>query len=163
MFRKLRIPIVIVVTALLTEAVGLAVQAAVPGALRPSGVTRYAVASANDSVSMSSTSWVDIPGLSQSITIPSGKRGDVFISFCGNGEVVAGSPLSWVRAMVGGRMTEPPAFALSGSGNDTDCAEFYKLNVAAGTKNVRMQWGLFGAGTLSVHARVMIVTVNIHD
>jgi len=169
MFRKLRIPIVIVVTALLTQAVGLAVQAAVPGALRPPGTSRYAAVAAEDEVSISGAlDWEDLPGMSQSITIPTGKRGDVFVFFCGMSASTGGAfTLMYVRAMVGGSSAAPSSLRLNSSSSyfeEARCAGFHKLNIPAGAKAVHMEWmvnDLTGAPKMSV--RNMIVIVNLHN
>ena len=166
MLRKLRIPIIIVVTAVLTQAIGFAVHAGLPDTLRPAGSTRYAVASA-DSDFTDSTTWSTIAGLSQSISIPAGKYGDVFISYCADQNGTFAGELLRVRALLGGSSALPASALLpveSTSFYVTKCASFYKLNVPDGSRTVRMQWAAQSEGEKNwiVQGR-MIVTINIHD
>ena len=166
MLRKMKIPIIVIVIVLLNQAAGYAVHAAMPDAFRPAGTTRYAVVSASDEVSTSSYGWVNIPGLSQSITIPSGKRGDIMILFCGVIKVSTSPMNQWVSAQVGGSRATPSAVLLETTAlaRESRCSNFYKLNVAAGTKTVRMQWSIDSpAATQYLTERSMIVIVNIHD
>ena len=143
-----------------------AASAAVPSTLRPAGTTRYAVAGAQNQVTTQSTSFIPIPDMSQSIVIPSGKRGDVFVTFCGMSTIDLNSASLNVRAMVGNSLTMPEYVTLTSDTDEsqTRCASFYKLNVAAGTKNIRMDWRITnGTATQYMYGRTMFVIVNLHN
>jgi len=167
MLHKLRFVIAGLVIILINQAVSFAVSASVPDSFRPSGSTRYAVASASDTVPTSSLTFVNIPNLSQSITIPSGKQGDVFVSFCSQLNVNLPSVFVYARALVGSSQASPGSMTLDGAtypSTQTRCATFYKLNVAEGTKTVRMQWAISNAAAaVFAYQRSMLVTVNIHN
>lgn len=127
------------------------------------GTTRYAVVSATNNIYTNFNTFVGLPGLSTTITIPSGKKGDVMVSFCG--EVWSDGYLV-VRALIGGVVAAPPQMELFNGGNDFEsrCANFYRLNVPSGNVPVKMQWmGLYSyAGTQWIIDRTMMVTANIH-
>ena len=100
MLQKLKIPIIIVVTAILTQLAGYAVHAAMPDALLPAGTTRYAVIYATSGVIIhDSDGWVDMPGMIKYITIPSGQTADVIVIFCGL-QGVETSGILFTRALV---------------------------------------------------------------
>jgi hypothetical protein len=167
MFSKLKIPIIIVVTAVMTQLAGYAAHAAMPNAFLPAGTTRYAFVSTAAQASTTSMSFVSLPGLSTSITVPAGKHADVFILFCGD---MITESFTVVRALVGGSrgapiemlVREPSASPLGGG--ETGCANFLKKDVAAGTHTVAMQWR--GAGGVAgayqtIWDRSMVVITNI--
>lgn len=142
-----------------------AVSAAMPGALLAAGTTRYAFVSAVAQTDTASTSFVNLPGLSTTISIPAGKTADVFILFCGD---TVTTNFTSVRALVGGsRATPAEAWirepAASGGGNETGCANFLKKDVPSGTQTIAMQWrGSSAAAWHSMFDRTMVVIANIH-
>ena len=162
-----RITLVIASAALImsTLAVIPRASAAVPDSLRPLGVTRYAFAAGTGTIDTASSTYVPVTGLTQSIVIPSGKRGDVFVFFCAFGQVGSAPSTLSVRAMQGGSVMGGGLLeTYSVPEGETRCANFYKLNVGAGTKNVHMEYSLVsGIGPVYLSSRHMIVVVNIHD
>jgi hypothetical protein len=145
-----------------------AVSAAVPSTFLTSGTTRYAFVSTATVTSTTSTSFVNLSGLSTTIAIPAGKTADVFILFCGD---TMTESYTLVRALVGGnraspvemQVREPPADPLGGG--ETGCANFLKKDVPAGTQTVSMQWrgaGAFPGSQQQMFDRSMVVIANIH-
>jgi len=150
--------------ALLSAGIGYAVSAGVPVTLRPAGTTRYAFMT-SDALRFSQTPHTWEPTLlSTSVTIPSGKTADVAVLFCSfndpNGQYI------YVRAKIGGALLEPDiagegvALRLGGE-PQTNCVNFYKPNVAAGTKTIRVEW-LAQNAEAYLRGRSMQVTLNIH-
>lgn len=145
-----------------------AVSAAVPSAFLTTGTTRYAFVSTAAATSTTSTSFVNLSGLSTTISIPAGKTADVFILFCGD---TVTESFTLVRAVVGGsraspiemQIREPPADPLGGG--ETGCANFLKTGVPSGTQTVAMQWrgaGAFPGKQHQMFDRSMVVIANIH-
>jgi hypothetical protein len=169
MFQKLRPGILSVVTIVVSVVASLAanraVSAARPESLLTAGTARFALASATGSVSTTTwTSWVDLPGMAVSFTIPSGKRGDVMVVFCG---VSSTNSQLDVHAVVGGLVASPGAGArlVSASGPaENRCATFYKVGVVGtgSPMTVKMQWTGGTPGTQSMTSRSLVVIVNIH-
>jgi hypothetical protein len=89
--RKLRFVIGGLLVVIASGVVSYAVSASVASAALPAGATRYAVAGAmtGSPDSTTSTTFVALSGLSTTVKIPSGKRGDVM------GLVCAILPISW--------------------------------------------------------------------
>src|SRR5215210_7576407 len=91
--------------ALLAIGVALGVSATALGVeignrtLRPAGTTRYAWDSSATAVNTPSTSLVDMPDLSQSVAVPSGKKADLFITFSGSMNT---SSAGYIQAVVDG-------------------------------------------------------------
>ena len=167
MKRKLLIGSIALFIAFTTFALGYVASAAqiLPLGLQPAGTVRVGAVSAFDPINTSSTSFVDLPGLTNSFSIPAGKHGDLIIQF--SGEVNSPSAL-YVRALVDGSVADPnnagngpQVFWGLGGGATTQGFNFYKFAVAAGAHTVKMQWaGLSGSQFMSY--RSMIVVVNIH-
>lgn len=145
-----------------------AVSAAVPNAFLATGTTRYAFVSTAANASTTSTSFVNLPGLSTTIAVPAGKTADVFVLFCGD---IVTESFTLVRAVVGGtraspvemQVREPPADPLGGG--ETGCANFMRKDVPAGTQTVTMQWrgaGAFPGSQQQMFDRSMVVIANIH-
>ena len=102
----------------------------------------------------------DMAGMATSITIPSGKKGDVMVVFCAENSVSSPGYIQ-VRAMAGGSLLSSPVYLDAATSVTNHCASFYKLNVPAGPRTVRMEWQ---AGTeASLWDRNIIVIVNIHN
>jgi len=166
MLHKFRFVIAGVIIILVNQVVSFAVSASMPVSLRPAGTTRYAMVTASNATSTSvQLSWADISSLSQTITIPSGKRGDVMVLFCGATTSDESGVSQYVRALVGGAAASPSESVMVPTGQKTKhCANFYRLNVPEGTRNVRMQWhNSWEIATHRMYDRSMIVIVNIHD
>ena len=147
MLQKLKIPIIIVVTAILTQLAGYAVHAAMPDALLPAGTTRYATASAS-SVEQTTyaAGWLDLPGMTKYITIPTGKTADVIVVFCG--EAISDSTdLVSARALIRDVVASPSEVILVYDFIywSNRCGVFYKANVAAGSPAVKIQWRADGS------------------
>ena len=149
-----------------TVSVGFAVSAAAPDSFRPAGTTRYAVASGSASAYTKSLSWVDIPDLATSITVPAGMRADVFVDFCAVAYTVNADDDMAVRALVGASTPTPSEmlFHFVTVDWESQCATFERLNVPEGTRTVHMQWrGSITQGGQYMSSRNMIVTANIHN
>lgn len=161
MLQKFKLPIVILVIVVLNQAAGYAVHAAMPETLLASGTTRYAVAQATGMIYMSSTSLVDT-GLSKTITIPAGKTGDVMVFFCANTQ---SQSYAYAYALVGSVGASPGLVQLRNHGDvgsESQCVNFYRLGVPAGTKTVKIQWKGYDTLGQWMYQRSMIVIVNIH-
>ncbi len=163
MLRKFKIPIIIVVTAVLTQAVGFAVQAAMPSAFLPSGTTRYAVAQSTAGQLTWSPSW--LPLLSQSIVLPGGKTADIMVIFCGNGWTNSNLTALQVKVQIAGVVASPGVvnFAAESGVIEGHCAAFYRSGGVAGTVPVRVYWRSTNGPTYSVNMsqRSMIIIANI--
>ena len=150
--------------ALLSAGIGYAVSAGVPVTLRPAGTTRYAFMTLDTVRGINSTFTWEPTLLSTSVTIPSGKQADVAVLFCSlndpNGLGI------YVRAKIGGALLEPEiggeGMPLNVAGPyQTNCVNFLKTNVSAGTKTVRVEWFAQHAEAY-LWGRSMQVTLNIH-
>jgi len=163
MLNRFKIPVIVVATVLLNQVVSRAVSAGTPAAFLPPGTTRYAVASASSGANTTSGSMSNLPGMSASITIPEGRRGDVFVLFCGD---LYTTSTTLVQAMIGGTVALPGALQLRasppGGFSESRCGNFYKLNVGAGTKTIRIQWASTPGQLSTMLNRSLLVTVNIH-
>ena len=107
MLQKLKIPIIIVVTAILTQLAGYAVHAAMPDALLAAGTTRYAAISyPGVDIVADYEGWVDMTGMIKYIAIPTGHTADVLVIFCGNSRHDRNRRTVYARAMIG---TPPPS------------------------------------------------------
>jgi hypothetical protein len=160
MIRTSRLVVAGLLVVLTSGLVSYAVSAAVPGALLTAGTTRYAVSQGLNHVTTFETVFKNLPGLSTTITIPGGKKGDVMIVFCGQATTTA---IMHVRALVGGAVASPGQVLLhENSPQAGNCAIFSKLGVSAGTKTVTMQWQTYSGSVSDMYARSMIVIVNLH-
>ncbi len=161
MWRKFKLPVVILVIVLLNQVVGYAVKAAMPETLLPAGTTRYAVTSSGAPLLTFSNVFTNVSGASTYIGIPVGKLGDVFVTFCAEAYSGTVSALQ-VRAIIGGAVaipTETNFYEAQLIANQ--CAPFYRLNLGAGTHNVRIQWRATN-GFADLYDRTMTVITNIH-
>lgn len=164
MQHKLKLGVAAVGIIVMTLAMSPTVLAAMPESFVAKGYTRYAAVGATNTVTTTQTTYQDIPNLTTSIKIPSGKKGDVFVFFCGS--VTSESTVD-VKALVGGAGTSPAQMTLRGNSTsgESRCANFFLLGVSAGPKDVKMQWkdgGVIGTNTQAMTSRSMIVVVNIH-
>lgn len=166
MFQRSKLAVAGVVMAMLILLSNNPAAAAVQQTLLTAGTTRYAAVSTDVHAYTTSTSFVDLPGLSTGITIPAGKVGDVMIFFCGD---TATGSYTTVRALVGGVAAAPSLMQIrantSTGGGESGCANFYKLKVASGSPTVKMQWRgdpSYPGKQQHMWERSMIVIVNIH-
>ena len=164
MLHRSRSLIAAVLVVITSAIVSYAVSASMPDALLAAGSTRYAAASSNTPETIvAADGWEDLPGMTKYITIPSGKTADVMVTFCGE---VSADPatVSTARAMVRDALASPTSFTLKVAvvTFSSQCATFYKTNVAAGSPAVKIQWTATGPGTVVMSKRSMIVVVNIH-
>jgi hypothetical protein len=158
--RKFRFVIAGLTIIVANQALGYAVQAARPETALAAGNTRYYVAQAASLVSTGSKLWQDIPGMSTTITMPSGKHGDVMLLFCGVA-ATAGEDLL-LRATIGGTPAVPQDTVLTEwTAAASNCAFFYKLGLATGSKAVKVQWHATSV-YISLVQRSLMVMVNMH-
>jgi len=150
-----------------TLALSSSVSAAVANSLRPAGSTRYAMVQSTTEAydNAVDSGFEDMPGMATSISVPTGKKGDVMVVFCG---ATSAESAAWIalRAKAGGSVLSPTAVHVDAEldavfNPRNHCATFYRNNLPEGTRTVKMQW-YTGTGA-SVWDRNMIVTVNIHD
>ena len=168
---KLKIVAVIllmaVVTVVATVTATRMVSAAAPTVVLSSGTTRYAAVSSTTLLSPAGlgAAFVDVPALSQSFTVPSGKKADVLIYFCGETRT---SDLITVRGVVvtgaGTVIASPPQMKLQDPSVVADlvsrCANFYRQGVS-GAVTVKIQWRGMG-GPSQMQNRSMILIFNIY-
>ena len=144
--------------------VSYAVSASAPSAFLTAGTTRYAAVSASTTETVDDADgWVDVPGMTKYISIPSGKTADVMIIFCGNANTVGVDQL-WTRALIRDAVAAPSVIGLLPADTklSNQCAFFYKTNVTAGSPAVRIQWSTSGSPGPIMHERSMFVIANIH-
>ena len=165
MLKKLKIPIIIAVTALLTQFAGYAVQAAMPPAFLPAGTTRYAVLyNFTPQTLYGSSVYQDIPGTTKYITIPGGQTADLLISVCAQVAVSTGDGVQ-VRALVRGQPATPGLVSFDpGTTYQQECATFSMTGVTAGQPPIKLQVHVGGAypDNVLVDEVHMIVTANLH-
>ncbi len=135
-----------------------------PALFLASGTTRYATATAEDPQNTTSTSFVNIPNLSTTITIGTGKTADLMIDFSGE---LNGCSAIFVRAVVDGATTSPSSaqvfWPLAGLGAASHGFTFVKKAVKSGTHTVAIQWQeLSNCAQAFISSRSMVVTANIH-
>ena len=142
----------------------LVVSAAMPDALLPAGSTRYGAVgvAATSATGTNSASFTNLPGLSTTITIPAGKKGDVMVFFCGTIDASTNN-YAYVRAKVGSSVARPDEVVAweFNSTQQNSCVNFFKTGVDAGTHTVKMQWKSDNGTIIGAWARSMIVIVNV--
>jgi hypothetical protein len=165
MLQKLKIPIIIVVTSILTQVVGYAVHAAMPEALLPAGSTRYAAAYGTSAESVGFGVWANMPGMTKYVSIPAGKTADVIVIFCGDVSTAPATQLQ-LRAVIRDVAMAPDFVTLLDSKGTTSnqCAVFQKSNVGEGSPAVKIQWAVNGIAAPFgyVNKRSLLVILNIH-
>jgi hypothetical protein len=162
MFQKLKIPIIIVITALVTQLADRVVEAAAPSAFLPAGTIRLATAASSAVENIYNyEGWQDLPGMTKYVTIPGGQVADVVVTFCAAVSATDTGRL-YTRAFIGGSLAAPSSVTLkTGVEFSSHCAVFYKTNVAAGSPSVRIQVMHSGGGA-TAYERSMVVIANIH-
>ena len=165
MLHKFRFVIAGIVFILVNQVVTFAVSASMANALLPAGTTRYAAATASDSLYIAvADGWKDITGMTKYITIPGGQKADVFVIFCGG---VASSNTQYLnlQAYIGGTLAGPgiQVFPLVTTYRN-QCALFQRLNVPAGSPAIKLKWsvGAFDNYEANMAERSMIVIANLH-
>lgn len=152
---------VAVLMAFSASATALALGLGQDRALRPAGVTRYAWDASTTAVSTTSTSFVDMPSMSQTIVVPSGKNADIFVTFSG---MMNTGGAGYVRVNVDGLIASPGevqmVWDISG-GAAAHAFTFFKT-AGSGSHVVKMQWRGIGGDSVFVSYRSMLVTVNIY-
>ncbi len=169
MSRQLRITVTLVAVIVATFVVGYSVAAQfVHPNLRPPGQSRYGLIAAEDPQTTTSTSFVAIPNLSTTITVPAGKTADLIMAFSGE---LNGCSAIEVRAVIDG-LAASPSFAqvfwpFSGSGSASHGFTFIG-QTGSGVHSVGMQWeqlGGAGCNNPGDHAfishRSLVLTVNV--
>lgn len=143
------------------------VLAAVVSDFVPKGTTLYAMVSAEDgdTTTTTSTDFVDIAGLSTLINIPKHKTAELVINFSGD---VNSCDIMYVRAAVDGAAAAPAQtqflYRLGESlGSESHSFTFFAEGVNSGLHTVTMQWhGLSNCHNQFMGARTMVVTANVH-
>ena len=164
MLHRLRFVIGGLVIILINQAVTFAVSASMPATLRPAGSVRFAMASTDVGAYPGTAGTWEPTGLATSITVPAGKTADVTVLFCA--VVVPVNTYIKVRGKVGAALLLPnqygTGFVISSEETSVSrCMNFYKTNVRAGTRTVRIEW-LTGNNAPELRSRSMIVILNIH-
>lgn len=125
----------------------------------PKGQVRFAYASATNPINTTATSFVDLPNLAATVTVPKGKVADVLILF--SGEMNSPSAL-YIQAVIDAFATTPgpvQAFWGVGGGATAQGFNFYGV-IGEGTHTIKMQWrGLSGQQFMSV--RSMTILLNL--
>ena len=140
---KLRVAIVGAILLLTATAAGYAAATTIqPALFLTSGTTRYATAVGEDPQTTTSTTFVNIPNLSTTITIGAGKVADLMIDFSGE---LNGCSAILVRAVVDGVTTTPSSaqvfWPLAGLGAASHGFTFIKKAVKSGTHTVAVPVG----------------------
>jgi len=162
---RIHVGLAVVTVAAAVFLAGYAVAGAVAPTFVSPGTTRYAMVARGplDGISTTSSTFVDITGLSVIIGIPSGKHAELIVTFSGE---VNTCDAMYVRATVDGAAAVPGYAQLQvaeGGGADSHSFTFYKTAVGPGPHTVAMQWrGLSTCDHQFMAARSMIVTANIH-
>lgn len=166
MFTKfpIKLAAIIALTAILTIGVATAAFGFAPADFQPKGAMYVTAVSATNAINTSSTSYVDVPGLSTRVTIPAGKVGDLVIQL--SAEVNSPDGL-YARARVDGSNATPGQAQLYNGinvnkGSSTHGFNYYMFNVGAGLHEIKIQWkGLGGSQFMS--NRSMVVFANIRN
>lgn len=125
----------------------------------PKGQVRLAYTAAVNPINTTATSFVDLPNLAATVTIPKGKVADVVVLFSG----MMNSPSAlYVRSVIGAAEASPgpfQAFWGVNGGATTQSANFSGF-LGEGTHTIKMQWrGLSGQQFMSI--RNMTILLNL--
>ena len=144
----------------------LAIAATALGAFVTKGTTRYAFASATVSspTTTTSTSFVDMSGMSATVSIPADKTAELFITF--SAELNGCGPI-YARAIVdsSANIASPGAALLfSHTGGSAEAHGFtWMRSVGTGSHTVKIQWqDVGGCDHDFAGVRSLLVTANIH-
>jgi hypothetical protein len=152
---------VAVVAALAVTATAMGIG---PFGFRPAGDTRYAFKSVDVSSPATTTSstYVDMTGMTVSLTTPADKKADLFITF--NAELNGCNGL-YVRAVVDSNVAAPgQALLFSHAGGSAEAHGFtWSRSVGPGAHTVRIQWlVLTGCSQGFAGVRTLFVIANIY-
>jgi hypothetical protein len=155
--RRWHVGVVVGVLALFATA-GIAIAVAA-GVTKVSGgsITQVRVARGANATTTNSTTYVNVPGASQKISVPNGQHALILARFSAEsycfGTSVAGNYCS-VRIMIGGSEGAPATgfdFAFDTLGDANDWWESHSIDrsrvVGPGTWTVRVQYGVTDANT----------------
>jgi hypothetical protein len=134
------------------------------GVAAPGYVAQVAADTTTSGFSTSSTSFVDITGMDETVTVPAGETARFVVTFSAETFCSGGSWCS-VRIIVDGTEIEPAAglnYAIDSDSTPTDAWEGHSLvrvsgTLAAGSHVVRAQAGVVGAATLSLDDYAMVI------
>jgi hypothetical protein len=162
---KIRLGMATIAAVAALSVAGYAFAATINPAFSPAGVTRYAMVQQGPTVTATTTSttFVNMPGMSVAVSIPSGKTADLIVTFSAQ---VNSCLAMLVRATVDGSAALPSStqffWQAGNTGADSRAFTFFQHNVGAGSHTVRIQWaGVTSCANEFVAARSMIVTANI--
>jgi hypothetical protein len=167
---RIRIRLGVLVGSMIAAALvaGYALAASVgPDAFTQQGVTRYAMVASDGgsggNATTASTTYVDMPGMATSISVPTGKTADVIVAFSGMANTCSAL---YVRAVIDSAVASPAEvqFMWNLSGGAESHAFTFFGKAKSGAHTVKVQWkGLSCAsGQQFMAARSMIVTANVH-
>lgn len=165
MHTRIRIGLAAVSVVAAVFVAGYALAGAVaPASFVSAGTTRYAMVSRGplQTATTSSSTYVDIPGMATTISVPANKTAELIITFSG---MVNTCDAMYVRAVVDGSAALPSETQFQWNfkgGADSHAFTFY-TTVKAGSHRVKIQWhGLSTCAQQFIASRSMIVTANIH-
>jgi hypothetical protein len=135
-----------------------------PGVASPGYIAQVASDTSTSTVSTSSTTFVDITGADESVTVPTGETARFYVTFAAESFCSAAASWCSVRITVDGTEIEPAAgtnYAFD-SGAGADNWEGHSLirvsgTLAAGAHVVRAQFAVVGGGTLTLDDWAMVV------
>lgn len=158
----LKLAVVIAITAVITSAATVFAVGAIPADFLPKGEVRVLEVSAANAKNTTSTSFVNVPGLSANVIVPSGKVADLIIEF--SGMVNSPDALS-TRALVDSTVALPgPTQVYYGQGINLGASthgfNYYLNGVNPGVHRVVIQWSGLG-GQQFISYRSMIVIANL--
>lgn len=167
MFQKqtIKLGAVALTAVLLTLGVAAVAFGYLPDAFQPKGAMYVAAVSGADAINTTSTSFVDVPALDTTVTVPTGKVADFVIQFSG---VVNSPDYMYTRARVDNSNAQPGDTQIfskptsSTVGASAHAFNYYLFGVAAGTHRIRIQWKGNG-GQQFMSDRSMIVIANVRN
>ncbi len=164
---RFRVGLALVSVVVAVFVAGYAVAASIAPDFVGAGSTRYAMVARGplDTTTTTSTSFVNVTGLSTVVAIPSGKTAELIITFSGE---VNSCSVMYIRATVDGGAAAPSDTQLlylvgQNVGAESRSFTFYKRGVGSGSHTVAIQWrGVSTCDHQFMSARSMVVTANIH-
>ena len=158
----LKLVTVIALTAVLTLGIAAIAFGFMPGDFQPKGQVRITEVSATNANNTTSTSFVNIPNLSTTVTVPAGKVADLVIQFSG---MVNSPDAVSSRALVDTTVALPgPTQLYYGQGVNLGASSlgfnYYLNGVGPGVHRIAIQWSGLG-GQQFISYRSMIVIANI--
>jgi hypothetical protein len=138
-----------------------------PGVAPPGYIAQVVSQTSTDPTTTNSTSFVALPGSTQSVTVPPGQTAVLYMTFSAESQCTDGSYCS-VRIVVDGTEASP-ADGLNYAFDDTDATERYEGHslsrvsgtLAAGTHNIEVQYAVdTGATNFRLDDWALIVYVK---